>query len=136
MLLNKKETIFINEKQISAFKKQIAELSKQHFEEQTLSQLRKEVEEKKRLRNSVMQNDLEVTSQIHSLNLKKEENKALIIRLSNLEICPTCLQDVNASYRANVLNQLDSTISETNKKLAFFNEEKQNILNKLKAIDY
>ena len=52
-----------------------------------------------------------------------------------MEICPTCLQNVDALYRANVLNKLHSDISDNNKKLEILQEEKKQISEKMPKID-
>src|SRR3989339_378449 len=69
------------------------------------------------------------------LNLKDQDNKNLIQTMSNLKNCPTCLQNVDAIYRANVLNKANSDIVENNKKIEFLEQEKKEILKQYKILE-
>ena len=55
--------------------------------------------------------------------------------MSNLKNCPTCLQNVDAIYRANVLNKANSDIVENNKKIGFLEQEKKEILKQNKILE-
>ena len=67
--------------------------------------------------------------------MKNEEITKLENKISNLEICPTCLQDVDAVYRANVLNKIRGDFRENMKKIEELEENKKSILNKIKSIE-
>ena len=135
MISNKEETIFGNIKIIKELKLQIEELQDLKFDELKISQLEQEVILKKKEKEKFDENNLKVNSQISSINLKNQENKKLEKKISNLEICPTCLQNVDALYRTNVLNKLHSDITENTKELQILEQEKKQISEKIKTID-
>ncbi len=135
MTSNKNETISSNIKIIEQLNIQIKELQDLKFDESKILQLEQEISSKKKENEKFNENNLEINSQINSLNLKNEESRKLEQKISNLEICPTCLQDVDAVYRTNVLNKLQSDIAKNNKKLETLEQEKENLVGKIKEID-
>ena len=135
MISNKKETIFSNTKLKKQLKEQIMKLNKLSFEESKIQELEKEVQKNKKEKEKFNEYKLEVNSQINSFNLKNQEHEKLKAKISNLEICPTCLQNVDAFYRTNVLNKLHSDVVENNKKLKILEEEKNQISEKINFIN-
>src|SRR3972149_353731 len=135
IISNKKDTISINSKTIDELKNQIKELAQLKIEESELLKIRQEILSKKQERLKIDEKKLEVNSQIASLNLKNEENKRIEDKLSHLDICPTCLQTVDPTYRANVLLKINSDVTENNKKLKEFSTEKKELYEKVIKID-
>ncbi len=135
MVSNKNEVVLDNIKIIEQLKIQIKELGDLKFDELRIQELENEIDLKKKERQKISEYNLEINSQINSLNLRNEEDRKLEQKISNLEICPTCLQNVDAVYRANVLNKLHSDIADNNKKLENLEQEKKQIYEKIKAID-
>lgn len=132
--LHKRESILDNNKFIKELKEQINQLEKLPFDESEIKKLETEISWKKNEKEKFDEQDLKINSQINSLVLKSEENEKLEKKISNLEICPTCLQNVEAVYRANVLNKLHSDIVENKKKLAELEKEKTQVREKIKVI--
>ena len=126
--MNKKETISTNSKTIDELKSQIKELAKLKIEESEISKIKLELLSKKQEKIKIDEKRLEVNSEIASLNSKNDENAKLEQQISHLDICPTCLQNVDPIYRANVLLKLDSNTTENNKKLNELNEQKKKLL--------
>ena len=135
MISNKDESISNNIRIIEQLKIQTKELSALEFDESKISQLEREIESKKKDKEEVDEYNLEIISQITSINSKNEENRKLEQKISNLEICPTCLQNVDAVYRTNILNKLRSDIVENNKQLETLEKQKKEIFEKIKKID-
>jgi len=135
MIANKNESIFDNMKIIEQLKFQIKELNALKFDESKIQQLEQEVASKKKEKEKFDKYNLQINAQITSLNSKNEENRKLEQRISSLEICPTCLQNIDALYRTNVLNKLRSDLAENNKKLEDLEEQKKQIMEKLNSID-
>jgi exonuclease SbcC len=65
-----------------------------------------------------------MSSQTSSLNLKISELEKLRKSISGIQMCPTCLQNVSAVYKANILNKIDSDISENKLNLSKSADEK------------
>lgn len=111
VISTKQDILFSNEKFAKQIQEQIIELEKLCFDESKLIQLEKKLTSDKKEKEKLSQELLEINSKINSFNSKIEECKKLEQKISNLEVCPTCLQDVDAVYRANVLNKTNSNIS-------------------------
>ena len=124
MILNKNETISSNAKTISSLRSQIIELQQLIFDESMIKKLEQSILINKKEKDKLNQKNLEISSRISSLSLKNEDNKKVEKKLSSLEICPTCLQNVSAVYRANVLNKIHSETSEANKEIQSLEKEK------------
>ncbi len=135
MVLNKNETIFSNTKTMELLKKQISEIQQLKFDESRIIQLEQNISLNKREKEKLTQINLEINSKINSLLLKSEEDKKLERQISNLEICPTCLQNVDSVYRANVLNKLHNDDAESKKEIANLEEEKKNIIKKMNNVE-
>ena len=131
LISSKNESAIDNLKLIEQIKKQIKELQNFKFDESEILKIEKELvffaEEKEKLEKK----KLEITSKIFSLNSKNEEIKKISHGISNLKICPTCLQDVDAIYKANVLNKLHSDNFKNNQEIEKFEAEKKVFIEKL-----
>ncbi len=134
MIINKDETVFSNNKTILQIKNQIAELQSVKFDESMINQLEQKILLNKTEENKLNQLILEINSKINSFLLKSEENKKIEKKISSLEICPTCLQNVDAVYKANVLNKIHSDDFEAANQIKNLETEKNNFNNKLKEI--
>ena len=135
MVSNKQETLAGNAKLVEQLEIQIKELSETGYDEEKLKELEQQIEFGKKEKSELNEKNLDLISTIHSLNSKTEENNALREKLRHLEVCPTCLQNVEAVYRTNVLNKLDSEISQNARETEKLGEEKKKILEKIKEID-
>ena len=136
MLFNKNESISNNLKAIEQIRVQIRELNELKIDESRIKELKGEILLKKKEKETISEYNLNISSQIASLNIKNEEYKKLEQKISNLEVCPTCLQDVDAVYRANVLNKLHSDSSENNRGLEKLNNEKKQVSERLRIINF
>jgi len=132
---NKKETVLANKKLVEELKNQIKELNKLSFDKSKILNLENEVKLKKQEKDKFSQSNLEINSQINFLISKNEELKKLEQKISSLEVCPTCLQEVEAVYRANVLNKIHNDSSQNNKKLESLELEKKQIYEKINLTD-
>jgi len=135
MISNKKESFLNNSAAIEQLKIQIKELKDLEFDESKIQELEREIFLNKKEKQELEKTNLETNSQINSINLKNMENKELEKKISNLEICPTCLQNVDAVYRANVLNKIYTNTAENNKKLGELEQQKKRTSEKINEIN-
>jgi exonuclease SbcC len=135
MVMNKEETIFLNTRTISQLKAQVVELQNFAFDESEFATLEKRISENKLEKSKLNNSYLEITSKINSLLLKIEEDKKLEKKISSLEICPTCLQNVDAVYRANVMNKLHSSEFEFKTQIQVLESEKAEVSEKLRKTE-
>ena len=97
-------------------------------EDVKLKKIENEIESLKKIREELNGKILETKHKINSLesdNADKEEERK---KISSLEVCPTCLQDVDESYRNKVFEKIKKTVIENGEKISVFQER----LNKLK----
>ncbi len=135
MIINKREAISNNFKNLERLTLQINELSSLVFEEAKIPQLEKQIEVFKFEKKEFNEKNLNVSAQINSLQLRNRENEVIKSKISNMEMCPTCLQDVDPSYRANVSNKLESETSQNLRKIEELNLEKKIISENLNRLD-
>jgi exonuclease SbcC len=135
MISNKQESISINNKTIERLEIQIKELQDLKFDELEIQNLEREIASKNTEKEELNETNLRLTTDMSSLNLKNQENEAVKEKIRHIEICPTCLQDVDPNHKSNVIVKLDSNTSENVKKIEALTIEKRNIherLNKIK----
>ncbi len=135
MIINKNDTIFSNARTIDMIKKQVAELQNIKFDESQIKYLEQKILVSSREKDKLNRMNLEISSRINSILLKSEENKKTEKKISSLEICPTCLQNVDSVYRANVLNKIHTDDVESNKQLQALEAEKKEVTENLKKTE-
>ncbi len=136
MTINKRELISNNLKTIEKLKVEIKEISSLKLDTKKILFLEEEIKKGKHEKNQINENKIDVVSKINSLVLKNQENDSLKDKLKHLEICPTCLQDVKPTYRANVLNKLDSEIVLNVKEIELLMLKNKEISGNINALDY
>ncbi|PIN91593.1 hypothetical protein COU56_05140 [Candidatus Pacearchaeota archaeon CG10_big_fil_rev_8_21_14_0_10_31_9] len=136
MIANKKESIASNNKLIPNLERQISEIKVLKFEESKITEVERSINEKKDLKKTLNEKNLDVSSKIASLSMKNQENDEIKGKITRIEVCPTCLQDVSAVYKANVSNKLDSNISQNKKEIALLTTEKKKITDEISKLDY
>ena len=134
MISNKKESIAINNKTIERLEIQIKELQDLSFDELEIQRLETEINSKNLEKEELNEVNLRLTTDISSLNLKNQENEAVKEKIKHIELCPTCLQDVDPTHKSNVVLKLDSNTSENVKKIESLTIEKRNIQERLNKI--
>ncbi|MEK6827033.1 MAG: AAA family ATPase [Nanoarchaeota archaeon] len=96
MIANKNETIFSNNRTILQIKNQIAELQNMQFDESMIKGIEEKISLNKIEESKLNKTNLDINSKINSFLLKSEESKRIEKKISSLEICPTCLHNVDS----------------------------------------
>ena len=135
MYSNKKESIGNNLRIIQQLQEQIEQFKQMKFNDNELLDLQKAVQSFKKQRQELNEKIINISGQIHSFDVKNAENETLKTQLTHIDICPTCLQDVNPNYRANVLIKLNSEISQNKREIEKLNIDKKEINDKMKKIE-
>jgi len=137
MASTKNSLILENKKFIEQLKFQVSEVmhSNRDIDIAKTEQIIKEIgllkKEKKEFENKV----LEIKAQINSLTIKNNEDEKIKDRLTHIEICPTCMQDINATYKKNVLNKINAN---TIKNIQLINEfilQESKIFNEISELE-
>jgi DNA repair protein SbcC/Rad50 len=135
MIMNKNETIFSNSKTIEMIKTQIEELRQIKFDELEIKHLEEIISINKSEKEKLSQLNMEITSKLNSIIWKEEENRKLEKKISSLDICPTCLQNVDSVYKANVMNKVHTDDVENSKQKEEIEIQKKDISEKLRKIE-
>lgn len=111
MASTKNSLILENKKIIAQLNSQISEVlsSNKDFDILKIEQINKTIALLKKEKKEFESQVLEIKTKINSLTIKNQEDERIKDRLTHIEICPTCMQDVNATYKRNVLNKINSS---------------------------
>ena len=135
MISNKKEFILSNLKAIELLEIQIKEIHDLKFDDSEILKFENELILKKKEKEKINEDVFEISAKINSLNIKNNENEDIKNRINHIETCPTCLQEIDPSYKNNIFIKIESENSENLKKIEIFNLEKQNSSENLKKIE-
>jgi exonuclease SbcC len=135
MIFNKRYSISDNLKTIEQIRGQISGLESVEFSENKIPQIAGEIELRKHEKEELNEKIQDINSQIALLNSKNESHKELERKMANLQICPTCLQNVDAVYRANIMNNSHSNIFENNKKIETLGQDRNVLLDKSRILN-
>ncbi len=127
MKLNKQDAITENNRALEQLRIQINEISNLNLDLSILETLEKEREKKRNNLQELNEKNLAIASQISSLSLKNTENEIVKQKISKIEICPTCLQDVDPVYKSNIINKADLDTSQNASKIKELFLEKENL---------
>ena len=134
MINSKKDSLLSNNKTIGELTQQIKELSELKFDELKIMALEKEIQSNKNKQVILNEENIKISSQINSLKIKNDDSIKIKHKLSQIEICPTCLQDVGAVYKTNVINKIESDTNENNKQIKYFSIEKEKLMEKISEL--
>ncbi len=135
IVANKKDTLFTNNKTKEQINSQIKELESLQFEETKIKELEQQIEFRKRDKFQINEENLKVSSQINSLNIRNDEVKKIREQIRKIDICPTCLQDVGPVYKTNVLNNFESEMAENSRKIDELMLEKKKIIESMIKVE-
>ena len=135
IISHKEDLISENKKMIKQLSLQLKESENLEFDESGILKFEEELKLKKRQKIDLNDLFIKISSEINSLNSKNRENAEIKTRISNVEVCPTCLQEVNVLYKNNILAKINLSILENLKKTEVLNSEKRNAQNRLSEIE-
>ena len=135
-LLHSKTEIFNNNNNIlSSIKKEIEEFSLLDFNQSEIQRIEDDILKKKKQKERLNSIYIENNSEIAALDSKIKSSEELEKKMQDLEVCPTCHQNVDAVYRANVLNKNYNEISRGRQRIKELTSEKKTIEDNIKEID-
>jgi len=135
LLISRKENFENNEKIILELEQEIEEFKKLNFSKEKLGEIQEEILSLKRQKDKIHSATLEINSKNSALKLRLEDNEKLHRKMSDLQSCPTCLQEVDSVHRANVLNKSHNEISRLAKEIKELEIEKLSLKKELDKLD-
>lgn len=70
---------------------------------------------------------IEVSSSLQSLEAKKKLDLGKKERIFNIQMCPTCLQDVSETHKHNILNETENELASINKEISKLIDRKKEL---------
>jgi len=138
-----KSNILISEKsqQITGFENniknlelQIQEAKKISFNEQEFNALNQRIEYQQNKEDDLQKEYIEAISKINSQESKKKETEELKTKISNIQKCPTCLQEVSKEYKDNIFLKADNEIQQSQKNINELNIRKNQLNEQINAV--
>lgn len=137
MVISTKNNSFSdNNRVINQIKNQIEELKKIEFDESRIQIIEGEIKEMKKKKEFLNEKAMDVSSNVASLRMKNQDFENLKKQIAHLEVCPTCLQDVDSVYKSNVVNKIDSDILENIHNVQEHELERQKLYAEIHKLDY
>src|SRR3989338_5790506 len=116
LLSNKGQYLFEHEKELRLLEASVAD--QRVFDQKMYDSLLSEIFMKKKEVEEYHKNIIEISSSINSINLKKQEDAERKRRIFNIDICPTCLQDVSESHKNNILNETEGQMAKAERQIS------------------
>ena len=107
----KKQQLINANKNIEIIKNQISEYKKITFNQSLLNSLNEQLKSTEKNENELQKELISISSSLNTLETRKKEASSLKDKLSSLKTCPTCLQEVNDSYKSNIFAKLDEELN-------------------------
>ncbi|MEM3113005.1 MAG: SMC family ATPase [Candidatus Pacearchaeota archaeon] len=124
ILLSKKEQILRISKDISNIKLRF-EQTNRNFDQSYFDITLRNLEDKKLIYEKIKKDVSDISYKIEIYSSKIQDLEKLKEKISNLKICPTCLQEVNDQHKHNILNEADRELSNIKTEKISFDNEKQ-----------
>lgn len=135
LLSTKTQMIIENNSLMHQIDKEIKDSSNLVFDSSKIFTFEKKINELNAQKTELNEKSIQINSKIHSLNSKNKENELTKRNLSKLEMCPTCLQDVDPVYKSNAINKIDSDTSSNTAKIKELSFEKNSIESKQREVE-
>jgi exonuclease SbcC len=114
---------------------QIKEIESTNFSEEILTLTEGEIEKLKKQKEELALHNIEISTRMQALAIKNEDNDLIKDKLKNIEICPTCLQDVSSNYKSNVIDKLEINSKKNVSDIRFLAKEKQELAKTISELD-
>ncbi len=121
MVANKYENSTSIDNEFQELKKAILEA--EVFNEDNYKQILSNIEQKNKKIEGLNSQYFAISSEISSLKQQQFEMTAKKERIFNIEICPTCLQDVPEIHKHNILNETESILNKARQRIIFLEKE-------------
>jgi len=94
---------------------QIQEIKKISFNEQEFNSLNQRIQFQENKYSELQKEYIQIISEINSKESKIKETQGLKNKISSMQKCPTCLQEVSEQYKQNIFAKADNELQEIQK---------------------
>jgi exonuclease SbcC len=127
LISEKTQQITTLENSIKTLKLQIEEAKKISFSKQEFDSLNQRIDFQQKKQEDLQKEYIEIISKINTDESKKREAETLKDKISKLQKCPTCLQDVSINYKDNIFSKVNQEVKEIQDNLNNFQQKKQDM---------
>ncbi len=107
---------------------QIQETKKISFNQQEFNSLNQRIQFQETKHDELQKEYIQIISNIDSKESKKQETEQLKNKISAMQNCPTCLQEVSSKYKQNIFIKADNEIQELQKIINELNKRKNELI--------
>jgi exonuclease SbcC len=125
LISGKTETISNNQKTAEILKNQIKELEEIKVDESEINGINNKIKSKREDKENLNKENAKISFELNSLSSRIKELEDLKSKISNLQNCPTCLQEVHDLYKNNILERCNSEIKTMRIRIELLNNEKK-----------
>jgi len=134
LITEKKQQIITYENNIKALNIQIQEAKKISFSKEEFDSLNQRLDFQKNKEEELQKDYIQVISKINSQESRKEETETLKNKISGMQKCPTCLQEVSEEYKNNIFLKADTEIKNIQENLNEFNLKKNQLAEQIDSV--
>ena len=132
LLINEKNQQISNlEHNTKELRRQISETEKLKFNQVEYISLDERIKFQENKGEGLQKEYMETLGKINLLESRKLEASVLINKISGLEKCPTCLQEVSQKYKENMLTNANNQINSLDIAILEFNHFKKDLIEKI-----
>jgi len=135
LLSTKRERISGIENEIKRINSDIYELMKLAVSDAELREFEKKFSENKLKKEEISKHHLEINTLIATLKMKNLDSQKIKEKMRTIEVCPTCLQDVNSTYKEKVFSNLDSESKQNLNQISELEKNRMVLLQEISKID-
>lgn len=140
---NSKSLMLISEKNqqviglhnsIKTLNLQIEEAKKTQFNQEEYNALNDRIKFQENKEDELQKEYIQIIGKINSEESRKKEMQVLKIKISGLQKCPTCLQEVSEEYKKNILYRTTDEMDSTEKIISEFNIRKNKLSEEIDSV--
>jgi exonuclease SbcC len=134
ILSEKQQQITTFNNNIQTLNLQIKEVQQNLFNEEEFNALNQRIEYQQNKEDELQREYIQIIGKINSEESKKREIETLKNKISALQKCPTCLQEVSKEYKINIFNKIDQENQEIQRNLNELNLNKNKLSEQIEIV--
>jgi len=134
LIQEKRQQILSLENSIKSLVTQIEEAKRISFDKNKLGSIDERIVFQKNKLEELQKDYIQIISNIKSKESKRREVEALKNKISLLDKCPTCLQEVSIEYKKNILDKINEEMEEIQKKINESAIKKNELIEKIDVV--
>jgi len=134
LISEKKQQVTTLNNSIKTLTMQIEEARKISFNEQEFNTLNNRIKFQENKHDELQREYINLVSNIKTQESKRKETEDLKNKISRLQKCPTCLQEVSDEYKNNIFTKVDSEAQEVQKLINELNLKKNQLIEQIDSV--